>query len=90
MKRVEVEVKVLNALGLHARPASQLVRLANTFQSSITLIHPSGSGNCKSVLDLLMLAAGRNTALKLVAEGSDAEDAAKAISGLFLDKFGEE
>ena len=90
MKRIEVEVKVLNALGLHARPASQLVRLANTFQSSITLIHPSGSGNCKSVLDLLMLAAGRDTALKLVAEGSDAEDAAKAISGLFLDKFGEE
>ena len=90
MKRIEVEVKVLNALGLHARPASQLVRLANTFQSSITLIHPSGSGNCKSVLDLLMLAAGRDTSLKLVTEGSDAEDAAKAISGLFLDKFGEE
>ncbi len=90
MKRIEVEVKVLNALGLHARPASQLVRLANTFQSSITLIHPSGSGNCKSVLDLLMLAAGRDTALKLVAEGSDAEDAVKAISGLFQDKFGEE
>lgn len=90
MKRIEVEVKVLNALGLHARPASQLVRLANTFQSSITLIHPSGSGNCKSVLDLLMLAAGRDTSLKLVAEGCDAEDAAKAISGLFLDKFGEE
>ena len=90
MKRIEVEVKVLNALGLHARPASQLVRLANTFQSSITLIHPSGSGNCKSVLDLLMLAAGRDTALKLVAEGSDAEDAVKAISTLFLDKFGEE
>lgn len=90
MKRVEVEVKVLNALGLHARPASQLVRLANTFQSTITLIHPSGSGNCKSVLDLLMLAAGHDTSLKLVAEGADAEAAAQAISGLFQNKFGEE
>lgn len=90
MKRIEVEVKVSNALGLHARPASMLVRMANTFQSSITLSNPSGSGDCKSVLDLLMLAAGRDTTLKLVAEGSDAEAAAQAISDFFRDKFGEE
>ena len=90
MKRVEVEVKVLNTLGLHARPASMLVRLANTFQSSITLIHPSGKGDCKSVLDLLMLAAGHDTSLKLVAEGSDAEAAARAIIEFFANKFGEE
>lgn len=90
MKRIEVDVKVQNALGLHARPASMLVRTANTFQSSITLVHPSGSGNCKSVLDLLMLAAGHDTTLKLIAEGKDAEAAVQAISGLFQNKFGEE
>ena len=90
MKRVEIEVKVSNALGLHARPAAMLVRKANTFQSSLTLFHPSGKGDCKSVLDILMLAAGQNTALKLIAEGSDAEAAAQAISELFQSKFGED
>ena len=90
MKRVEIEVKVSNALGLHARPAAMLVRKANTFQSSLTLLHPSGKGDCKSVLDILMLAAGQNTALKLSAEGSDADAAAQAISELFQSKFGEE
>ena len=90
MKRVEVDVKVLNTLGLHARPAALLVRKANTFQSDITLSGPSGSGSCKSVLDLLMLAAGRGTTLKLAAEGGDAEAASQAIAAMFQSKFGEE
>lgn len=90
MKHIEVSVKVENTLGLHARPASMLVRKANSFQSEITLTGASGSGNCKSVLDLLMLAAGRDTVLKLTAEGTDAEEAVREIAGMFRNKFGEE
>lgn len=90
MKRIEVDVKVLNTLGLHARPASMLVRKANTFASDITLSGPAGSGSCKSVLDLLMLAAGCGTTLKLAAEGPDADAASHAIAALFQNKFGEE
>ncbi len=90
MSRIEQNVEVLNALGLHARPASLLVRQANSFKSAITLSNHSGSGDCKSVLELLMLTAGQGTTLKLVVEGTDAEEACRAITGLFLSKFGED
>lgn len=90
MKRIEIDVKVLNTLGLHARPASMLVRKANAFASDLILSSPAGSGSCKSVLDLLMLAAGHGTTLKLSAEGPDADAATHAIAALFQSKFGEE
>ena len=91
MKRFELDVMVANRLGLHARPAAALVRQANSFKSNVMLVKDGEEVNCKSVLSLMMLAAGEGTRLRVLAEGDeDAEDAAKAIAQLFSERFGEE
>ncbi len=84
-------VRISNALGLHARAAAQLVRLANTFSSSIRLQREDNgtSANAKSILSVLHLAAGCNVALSIVADGEDEAAAIDAIEKLFLDGFGE-
>lgn len=91
MKRCELDVTVANRLGLHARPAAALVRRANAFKSNVLLVKDGEEVNCKSVLSLMMLAAGEGTRLRILAEGAeDAEDAAQAIARLFAERFGEE
>jgi phosphotransferase system HPr (HPr) family protein len=88
---VECRVVVVNRLGLHARAASQVVRLANQFQSSIKLEREDGSAgaDAKSILSVLMLAAARGTELRATAEGVDEEEAAKQLCELFARGFGE-
>ena len=91
MKRCELDVTVANRLGLHARPAAALVRRANAFKSNVLLVKDGEEVNCKSVLSLMMLAAGEGTRLRILAEGAeDAEDAVQAIARLFAERFGEE
>ncbi len=90
MKRAVFDVTVSNAMGLHARPASMLVRTASRFHSDINLVKDGEPVNCKSVLALMMLSAGMGTPLQIVAEGDDAEEAVQAVAELFRDKFGEE
>ncbi len=91
MKRFELDVTVANRLGLHARPAAALVRRANTFKSDVMLVKDGEEVNCKSVLSLMMLAAGEGTRLRILAMGAeDAEDAVRAIAGMFEERFGEE
>ncbi len=91
MKRCELDVTVANRLGLHARPAAALVRQANAFKSKVLLVKDGEEVNCKSVLSLMMLAAGEGTRLRILAEGAeDAEDAVQAIARLFAERFGEE
>lgn len=88
---MEVEVKILNRMGLHARPAALIAQAAAGFAAEISLT-PSGgeSANAKSILSLLMLGAPCGTVLTLAADGHDADDAVKAIAGLFASKFDEE
>ncbi len=88
---VEGTVKVVNFLGLHARAAGQLVRLAATFESRILLERVDGraEADARSMLSLLTLAASTNTLLKLSVEGNDETEAFAAVSGLFSDGFGE-
>ncbi len=90
VKRAVIDVTVSNAMGLHARPASLLVRTASRFHSDVSLVKDGEPVNCKSVLALMMLSAGMGTPLQIIAEGEDAEEAAGAVEKLFLDKFGEE
>ncbi len=90
MKKVEKEITVTNSLGLHARPASMLVKQANEFKSEIFLDKNGELVNCRSVLALLMLAAGKGTLLRICAEGEDAAEAVDTIAGIFADNFGEE
>lgn len=88
---LERNVTIVNALGLHARAASQLVRMANKFESSITLSRGDGSmtADAKSILNILTLAASKGTELKLTAEGPDEETAMETIAELFAKGFGE-
>ncbi|MBO5762243.1 MAG: HPr family phosphocarrier protein [Lentisphaeria bacterium] len=90
MKSSTATVTVENRLGLHARPASMLVQKANTFRSEIRIIRDGNEVNCKSLLELLTLAAGNGTMLQVIASGEDADSAIHSITGLFSDKFGEE
>ncbi|MBK8467226.1 MAG: HPr family phosphocarrier protein [Chloracidobacterium sp.] len=89
---LEREVSITNALGLHARAAAKLVRLANTFRSSVTLTRTDTnvSADGKDILGLLQIAAGIGVDLKITVEGIDEQDAIEQITKLFADKFGED
>lgn len=83
------EIRVINKLGLHARAASKFVTLASTFESQIRLSNGQREVNGKSIMGIMMLAAGRGTNLLLSAEGPDAEAALEALDGLVRSRFGE-
>ena len=87
----ETSVKVVNNLGLHARAAAQLVRLAGTFESTIKIILPDKGvfADAKSILNLLTLAASNGTELHVQAEGPDENEALAAVGQLFTKGFGE-
>lgn len=82
-------IRIVNRLGLHARAAAKLVRLAAKFESSVTLAFNDTSANAKSILDVLALAAGYGKTVEIVVDGPDAEDAMTQIEQLFLDGFDE-
>ncbi len=86
----EREFDILNRLGLHARAAAQLVRLANGFASEIRIAKDGMEVNGKSIMGVLMLAAPRDTKILVRAIGADAEEAVAAIGELIAGKFGEE
>ena len=92
----EREITVDNSMGLHARPAAQLVRIASGFDASMSVEklggedEESGEADCRSVLSLLMLAAGKGTRLLLRVSGPQAEEAFHAAIEFFESKFGEE
>ena len=86
----EREFDILNRLGLHARAAAQLVRLANGFASEIRVAKDGMEVNGKSIMGVLMLAAPKDAKILIVAIGPDAEEAVAAIGELIARKFGEE
>ena len=88
---LEGDVKVVNHLGLHARAAAQLVRLAGSFRSTITLRRDDSGGfaNAKSILSVLALAAPFGTILVIETDGEDEKEALAAIEAIFADGFGE-
>jgi len=88
---VERTLLIRQRLGLHARAAAKLVRVASAFQSQVQLRRLDGdvTADAKSILSVLMLAAARGTELQAVADGVDEEAAMDAIAELFADGFGE-
>ena len=84
------EVDIINELGLHAKASVAFVRLANQFRASITVEANGKRANGKSIMGLLMLAASRNTRIRIVAQGEDAQEALDSLSHLVTNKFGEE
>jgi len=86
----EREFDIPNRLGLHARAAAQLVRLANQYASEIRVVKDGVEVNAKSIMGVLMLAAPKDTRILVRASGPDAEEALAAIGALIERKFGEE
>lgn len=84
------EVTIKNRAGIHARPAALIVQTANEYQCEIFLEKDNNSINAKSIMGIITLGAGYNTIIKVKTDGSDEDDALKAIVKLFESRFEEE
>jgi phosphocarrier protein HPr len=89
MARLERTFTVVNSLGLHARPAAQLVQAANRHRAEVHLVKDGTHVNAKSIMGVLTLAAGKGTLLTVTCEGDDAEAAMAVIATLIEAGFGE-
>ncbi len=83
-------VIIVNRLGLHARAAAKLVKLASSYQSRVSIVARQKNADAKSIFSVLLLAATQNTEIEITAEGPDEESAIAALCKLIADKFGEE
>ncbi|MGE4369070.1 MAG: HPr family phosphocarrier protein [Burkholderiaceae bacterium] len=84
-----VDIVVSNKLGLHARAAAKLTQLAGKFRSEIFIARGAQRVNAKSIMGVMMLAAGMGVTVEVDAIGDDADQALSAIRALFDSKFGE-
>ncbi len=90
-QKVSCILTVQNKMGIHARPAAMIVRISNKYPSTNVYVEKDGEQvNGKSIMSLMMLAAGKGSELKFVAEGDDAEVMLNEITELFERKFDEE
>ena len=83
------ETRIVNRLGLHARAAAQLVRMANEYNSDISLIKSNQEANAKTIMEVLMLGAAQGEDLIVEARGDDEEYAVEAIVQLIDARFNE-
>ncbi len=86
---LQTEAEIVNKLGLHARASAKLTQLASAFQSEIWLTRNGRRVNAKSIMGVMMLAAGKGATIGIETEGSDADAALQAILKLIVEKFGE-
>ncbi len=87
---IQQDIKIINRLGLHARPAAMIAQTAAQFSCDIQLSKDHVQVNAKSIMGVMMLAAEFGSSLRLTADGTDEKEAAEAIKKLFEDKFNEE
>ncbi|MEE2839878.1 MAG: HPr family phosphocarrier protein [Acidobacteriota bacterium] len=89
---IRTTLRIKSELGLHARAAAQLVKLASGFESDIKLSRLNGQiqVDAKSILGILLLAASKGTELELVIDGSDEVEATEALVELVENRFGED
>ena len=84
------DMTIINKLGLHARAAAKLVSVAGRYTAEIRVRRENRAVNGKSIMGLMMLAAGKGTVITVEAEGADAEAALDAIEALISNRFQEE
>jgi phosphocarrier protein len=89
-QKVEKDIAIINRLGLHARPAAMFVRIASRFRAEIWVSKEGEEVNGKSIMGLMMLAAGQGSKLRLRCEGPDADKALEELEELIKSKFNEE
>ena len=85
----EREAKIINKLGIHARPAAEIVKAAGKFKSNITIVRDDLEVNAKSIMGVMMLAAECGATITLRATGEDGEAALDALCAVIANKFGE-
>jgi phosphocarrier protein NPr len=88
--RIEKNLTIVNKLGLHARAATQLVKLANQFDAKIELVTTDKRADANSVLGLMMLESHQGEDVTVIIDGQDAEPAMVAIEQLIMGKFNED
>jgi phosphocarrier protein len=86
---IKREIRIVNKLGLHARASAKLTQAASRFASGIWLTRNNRRVNAKSIMGVMMLAAGLGSTVELETDGADEEQAMEAIAKLFADRFGE-
>ncbi len=86
---IKCTLSISNKLGLHARASAKLTKLAGSFQSDVFLSRNDRRVNAKSIMGVMMLAAGLGTTVELEVDGPDEQIAADALAALVNDKFGE-
>lgn len=86
---IKAVLKINNKLGLHARASAKLTKLASSFASEVHLSRSGRRVNAKSIMGVMMLAAGLGSEIEIEVEGADEAQAAEAIAALVNDRFGE-
>jgi phosphocarrier protein HPr len=86
---IRTTLVISNKLGLHARASAKLTKLASSFQCEVFMTRNSRRVNAKSIMGIMMLAAGLGAEVELETEGEDEQQASDAIAALVADKFGE-
>jgi phosphocarrier protein HPr len=89
-QKVEKDIPIVNRLGLHARPAAMFVRIASRYRSEVWVSKEGEEVNGKSIMGLMMLAAGKGSTLHLRCEGPDADKALEELEGLINSRFNED
>ncbi len=83
-------ITIVNRLGLHARAAAKFVTVASRFEAEVRLVRGERQVNGKSIMGVMMLAAGKGTQLEIVVEGPDQQEALDRLTELVQSRFGEE
>ena len=83
------EVEIVNKLGLHARASAKLTQVAGQFQSEVWVSRNGRRVNAKSIMGVMMHAAGKGSRITVETSGADEADAMQAVTALIADKFGE-
>jgi phosphocarrier protein HPr len=86
---IKQPISIINKLGLHARASAKLTKLAGSFKSEIHLIRNARRVNAKSIMGVMMLAAGMGSEIEIEADGPDEAEAMAALRGLIEARFGE-
>ena len=89
-QKIEKDIAITNRLGLHARPAAMFVRIASRYRSEVWVSKEGEEVNGKSIMGLMMLAAGKGSTLRLRCEGPDADKALEELETLIKSNFNEE
>jgi phosphocarrier protein HPr len=89
-KKVEKDISIVNRLGLHARPAAMFVRIASRYRCEVWVAKEGEEVNGKSIMGLMMLAAGQGSKLRIRCEGADAEKAIAELEELIKAHFHED